>query len=206
MVKYKLKINENFMEKYMEKIKKEIEKYIPFNEQEEKDKKLILEILERENDILTRNNKKYHFTVSAWIVSPDRKKVLMCYHNLYNSWAWLGGHVDGDNNLKRVILKEVKEESGITNIKFLSEDIFSLEILTVSGHIKRGEYVSSHLHLNATFLLEADTNLKLSIKPDENSGLEWIDVDDISTKSTEKWFVDNIYSKLTKKVKKYIKL
>lgn len=39
-----------------------------------KDKKLILEIIENEKDILKRNNKKYHFTVSTWIVSPNRKK------------------------------------------------------------------------------------------------------------------------------------
>ena len=187
----------------MENLKREIEKYIPFNEQEEKDKELILEIFESERDILTRDSKKCHFTVSAWIVSPDRKKVLMCYHNIYNSWAWLGGHTDGDADLKRVILKEIEEESGIKDIKFLSEDIFSLEILTVSGHIKKGKYVSSHLHLNLTYLLEADTNLKLSVKPDENSGLDWINTEDISVKSTEKWFIDNIYSKLTEKVKKY---
>ena len=186
----------------MEKIKIEIEKYIPFNEQEEKDKELILKIIRNEKDILTRENKKCHLTVSAWIISPDKKKVLMCYHRLYNSWAWLGGHVDGDSDLKRVVLKEIKEESGITDIKFLSKDIFSLEILTVNGHIKKREYVSSHLHLNFTFLLEADTNLKLSIKPDENSDLNWIDIEDISVKSTEKWFVDNIYSKLIEKVKK----
>ena len=187
----------------MENLKREIEKYIPFNEQEEKDRELLLEIFESEKDILTRDNKKCHLTVSAWIVSPDREKVLMCYHNIYNSWAWLGGHADGDADLKRVILKEIEEESGITDIKFLSEDIFSLEILTVSGHIKKGKYVSSHLHLNLTYLLEADTNLKLSVKPDENSGLDWINTEDISVKSTEKWFIDNIYSKLTEKVKKY---
>ena len=53
--------------------------------------------------------------------------------------------------------------------------------------------------------MEAGTNLKLSVKPDENSGLDWINTEDISVKSTEKWFVDNIYSlKLTEKVKKYI--
>ncbi len=188
----------------MKKLKKDIERYVPFNEQEEKDKELILEMLKSEKDILARENKKCHFTVSAWIVNPDREKVLMCFHNIYNSWAWLGGHADGDSNLKRVILKEIEEESGIANIKFLSEDIFSLEILTVDGHIKKGEYVSSHLHLNLTFLLEADTNIKLSIKPDENSGLEWIKVEDIPRKSSEKWFIDNIYSKLTNKVKKLI--
>lgn len=187
----------------IEKLKKEIERYAPFNEQEERDKGIILEILESEENILTRENQKYHFTVSAWIVTPDRKKVLMCYHNIYDSWAWLGGHTDGDSNIREVILKEVREESGVTNIKFLLDEIFSLEILTVSGHIKKGEYVSSHLHLNITFLLEVEENEKLLVNPDENSGLDWIAIEEIPIKSSEKWFVENIYSKLNTKVEIY---
>lgn len=187
----------------IEKLKKEINRYVPFNEQEERDKQIILEILENEDNVLTRENQKYHFTVSAWIVTPDRKKVLMCYHNIYNSWAWLGGHTDGESNLREVILKEVREESGVTNIKFLLNEIFSLEILTVDGHIKKGKYVSSHLHLNITFLLEAEETEKLLINPDENSDLDWIAVEKISIKSSEKWFVENIYSKLNTKVEIY---
>ena len=74
------------------------------------------------------------------------------------------------------MLKEIEEESGIKNIKFLTEDIFSMEILTVNGHIKKGKYVSSHLHLNLTFLLEGNTEEKLFVKPDENSGLDWIEL------------------------------
>lgn len=187
----------------IEKLKKEIERYTPFNEQEERDKGIILEILESEENILTRENQKYHFTVSAWIVTPDRKKVLMCYHNIYDSWAWLGGHTDGNSNIREVILKEVREESGVTNIKFLLDEIFSLEILTVSGHIKKGKYVSSHLHLNITFLLEVEESEKLLINPDENSGLDWIAIEEITIKSSEKWFVENIYSKLNTKVEIY---
>lgn len=187
----------------IEKLKKEIERYAPFNEQEERDKGIILEILENEENILTRENQKYHLTVSAWIVTPDRKKVLMCYHNIYNSWAWLGGHTDGESNIREVILKEVREESGVTNIRFLLDEIFSLEILTVSGHIKKGKYVSSHLHLNITFLLEVEENEKLLINPDENSGLDWIAIEEIPIKSSEKWFVENIYSKLNTKVEIY---
>lgn len=187
----------------IEKLKKEINRYVPFNEQEKRDKQIILEILENEDNVLTRENQKYHFTVSAWIVTPDRKKVLMCYHNIYNSWAWLGGHTDAESNLREVILKEVREESGVTNIKFLLDEIFSLEILTVDGHIKKGKYVSSHLHLNITFLLEAEETEKLLINPDENSDLDWIVVEEISIKSSEKWFVENIYSKLNTKVEIY---
>ena len=188
----------------MENLEKELREYEPFNEQEKRDKELILQWLQSDNKIFTRENKIAHITVSAWIVNNKRDKVLMAYHNIYDSWAWLGGHADGNKNLKEVILKEVEEESGIKEVKFLSTDIFSIEILTVDGHEKSGEYVSSHLHLNFTFLLEADEKLSLKIKPDENSGVEWIKVEEISKKSSEKWFVDRIYSKLCKKVKENI--
>lgn len=188
----------------MENLEKELREYEPFNEQEKRDKELILQWLQSDDEIFTRENKIAHITVSAWIVNNKRDKVLMAYHNIYDSWAWLGGHADGNKNLKEVVLKEVEEESGIKEVKFLSTDIFSMEILTVDGHEKRGEYISSHLHLNFTFLLEADEKLSLKIKPDENSGVEWIKVDEISKKSSEKWFVDRIYSKLCKKVKENI--
>ena len=72
----------------------------------------------------------------------------------------------------------------------------SLEVLTVDGHEKKGKYVPSHLHLNCTYLLEADPNAPICIKEDENSQVGWIDFDEIGSKSTEPWFIERIYSKL----------
>lgn len=179
---------------------KAIEGFVPFNEQEEKDKTEILRYLNQEKDILTRVNKNAHMTVSAWLIDNKHENVLMAYHNIYHSWAWLGGHADGNENLKKVILKEVEEESGISDIRFLSDDIFSLEILPVFGHEKKGEYVSSHLHLNITYLLEADRNCKIRIKEDENSNIGWINMKEIAHYSTESWFIERIYDKLCAKV------
>ncbi len=187
------------------KLKEQIEEYKAYNQQERKDKEEMLRHICESEHILTRDNKNAHFTVSAWIVNPDRQKVLMAYHNIYQSWAWLGGHADGNGDLRQVILKEIEEESGLKDVKFLLDRIFSLEILTVAGHEKRGEYVSSHLHLNVTYLLEADTELPVRIKEDENSQIGWIHVNDIGKKSTEKWFVDRIYSKLRDKVCRTVK-
>ena len=98
-------------------------------------------------------------------------------------------------------MKEAREESGITDIKPIGDKIASLEVLTVSGHEKRGEYVSSHLHLNVTYMFEASEEQVLAIKPDENSGVMWIEADDIKNKSTEEWFVKRIYPKLIEKMK-----
>ena len=44
-------------------------------------------------------------TASAWVLSPDRRQVVMVYHNLYHSWSWTGGHADGDRDLLAVAMR-----------------------------------------------------------------------------------------------------
>lgn len=181
----------------------EIEIYEPFNEMEERDKELILRALRREENVFSRENPICHMTASAWISSPDRTKVLMAYHNIYDSWSWLGGHADGDTDLLRVALKEAEEESGLSKVKPLMQDIFSLEVLTVDGHMKKGKYVSSHLHLNVTYLLEADDREMVHAKEDENRGVRWFSPEDAVAASSEPWFREHIYSKLNEKLYAY---
>ena len=158
-----------------------IRAYQPFNEQEEMDKSLILNWIETQDDAFSRDNTVAHMTASAWVVNKDRSRVLMAYHNIYHSWAWLGGHADGDADLCSVAVREVKEESGIEEVKLLSDQPFSLEILSVDGHVKRGKYVTTHLHLNVTYLMEADPVQEIRCKPDENSAVGWIPVEQNSS-------------------------
>ena len=120
-----------------EKLIQKIQAYHPFNEQEATDKATLLDLLAQNADISRRDNLMAHLTASAWVVNPERTKVLMAYHNLYNSWAWLGGHADGDHNLAAVAEKEAREEAGLQDVRLVSDDIFSLEILTVDGHKRR---------------------------------------------------------------------
>lgn len=180
----------------------EIQNYIPFNEQEEKDKKLILDALLSSPDIFTRDNHLAHMTASAWVIDEKREHVLLCYHKIYQSWSWLGGHADGEEDLLSVALREVKEESSLSSVRPYDGRILSLESLTVDGHEKRGEYVSSHLHLNVTYLFIGDINEQPKCKPDENAGVRWFLTEDALKASTEPWFVNRIYSKLVTKVKK----
>lgn len=182
------------------KIIEDIKSYIPFNEQENIDKKVILDFLQTNKNAFLRENLIAHMTASAWVVNCNRSKVLMVYHNIYNSWSWLGGHADGETDLLKVALKEVSEESGIIEVKPLSDDIFSLEVLTVDGHIKKNQYIPSHLHLNITYLLEADEKSELIIKPDENKGVKWFSLSEAINASSEPWFKENIYAKLNRKL------
>ena len=181
-------------------LRNKIEKYMTFNEQEEKDKKLMLKYIDTFDNVLTRENEFGHFTASSWAVNKDRTKVLMIYHNIYKSWAWTGGHADGCQDLLEVAVRELKEETGVENVKIVTDDIFSLEIIRVNGHVKRGKYVSSHVHLNVTYLLEVDENEVLKIKEDENSGVKWVNIEDVEKLSTEKWMIEYVYKKLGQKL------
>lgn len=180
-------------------LQEQIKKFEPFNEQERADKEMMLEYINTFPDVLTRENKMCHFTASNWIVNKERTKVLMIYHNIYQSWAWTGGHSDGDDNLLHVALKEAEEETGLKHLKVLSDGIYSLEIVTVDCHIKRGKFVPSHLHLDCCYLLEADEKEPLRIKEDENSGVKWVDIDKVTEITNEPKMV-LIYQKLNDKL------
>ena len=182
------------------KIIEEIKKYRPCNAQEQRDQALILDFLEKNGDAFLRSNLLAHMTASSWIVNPERTKTLMVYHNLYDSWSWTGGHVDGETDLLSVALREAREETGIEHVRPLSPEIFSLEVLTVDGHEKRGEYVPSHLHMNVTYLLEAEESDTLHICREENSGVAWFTLEEALKASTEPWFVERIYKKLNNKL------
>ena len=178
----------------------QLEQYRPFNEQEARDREELLRRVRSSEDLYTRDNPAAHFTASAWVVSPLRDQVLLAYHNLYDSWAWLGGHADGERDLLSVAMREVREESGLVQLRPVSRDIYSLEILTVNGHEKHGRYVSSHLHLNVTYLLEADPAAPLRCKPDENSRVGWFSLENAIEASSEPWFRRRIYPKLNAKL------
>lgn len=153
---------------------------------EDAEKLSFANFLKRNEDALERTNSIAHVTASSWIVNESMTKVLMCYHNIYKSWSWTGGHADGDIDLEHVAVKEAMEETGIKNLRVLTPDFYDVEIIPVPPHYKRGFAIGNHLHLNVTFLLMADENEILKVKEDENSKVAWIDVDKLDEFVSEK--------------------
>lgn len=179
-----------------------IENYIPFDRAEAAQKNGFLYYLRTFGDqVSKRENLTGHLTASAWIVNQNRTKVLMCFHHIYQAWSWLGGHADGEMNLSEVALKEVHEESGLSNVRLVDETPISLSINTVSLHEKRGRFVPPHLHFNVCYLVEADENAPLCIKPDENAALKWFKNEQIASICPPD-DVTNCYLKMIEKIKK----
>ncbi|MBE5776470.1 MAG: NUDIX domain-containing protein [Clostridiales bacterium] len=176
--------------------------YTPWNEQEARDRDVMVRFLTDNPDAFVRSNLTAHVTASGWVISRDGSKVLMAYHKIYNSWAWTGGHADGETDLLSVAVREAKEESGLQTVTPVTDTPFSVEILTVDGHEKRGQYVPSHLHLNVTYLLRGDEGEPLRVKEDENAGVRWFSPQEALEKCTEPWMIDRVYTKLIEKWEK----
>ena len=225
----------------------DIASYHPFNEQEAADRHVMLRALKTNRFCFDRKSQA-HFTCSAWVVNPEKTQTIMVFHNIYNSWSWIGGHSDGCSDLAAVALRELREETGVEHARIVSpwecvdrpsrrpnadkkakastneisnetasankipnevvnasapsptSPLFSLEVLTVDGHEKNNRYISSHLHLNVTYLVEVDPSEALRIKPDENSGVKWVSLDQVLNMSDEPWIRERIYAKLLAKL------
>lgn len=179
----------------------EIASYVPRCEQEEGDKRVMLDYIDRfPATILTRENEYAHMTGSGFIVNADATKVLFVHHDIYKVWAWTGGHADGDGDLLSVALREAREETGVLHVRALSTAIASLDILPVWGHVKRGRWVSSHQHLNVSYLLVADENDPLASRPGENSGVAWLSAERM-LELTNEWEMDPVYTKLLERAR-----
>ncbi len=178
----------------------ELEKYKPINEQEKSDKKFMQDLIQQYGDqVLARELKFAHFSASSLILNEALDKVLMCYHNIYKSWSWTGGHADNCSDLLEVAKKEAMEETGLNKLKLFRSELYAIDNLPVWGHIKNGTFISSHIHCNFTYLFIGDENEKLQHKADENSAVKWIKIADLEEEVEEKQMLE-VYKKLLRAI------
>lgn len=160
--------------------------YTPRDEREAAEQKLMLGFIARDGDaLLERTNLQAHMTASAIIVNPARSKTLMAYHRIYDSWAWTGGHNDGERSFEDVARREASEETGIVSLRRLGDGPASIEVLPVWAHVKRGAWVPSHLHLNVSYLFEAQEDEPLRVCETENSAVGWLEIERLGEYVTE---------------------
>ncbi|MBR4500684.1 MAG: NUDIX hydrolase [Clostridia bacterium] len=171
---------------------------VPGCAQEEKDREEMLRLIRRGEGLIHREPGA-HFTASSWIVDEAGEKVLAVWHNIYRSWSWTGGHLDGCSDPLETAVREAREETGIKTAVPWDDKLFSLEILTVDGHEKRGVYVPSHLHLNMTFLLKASAGEETRPREGENRAVKWFLPEDFLRACDERWMAERVYRKLIRR-------
>ena len=120
-----------------------------------------------------------HVTGSAWIVCPQRRRVLLTHHLKLKKWLQLGGHSDGDADTFRVARREAEEESGLS-VRAINHGVFDIDIHTIPA---RGED-PEHKHYDVRFLFEADNREPLTISSESND-LRWIAIEELQNLTSE---------------------
>ena len=154
--------------------------YHPYDQRERDMHETLIRFVETERDCFERDLKIGHITGSAWVIDRTRTLVLLTHHLKLDRWLQLGGHADGDADIRRVALREAREESGLEDIHPLSEAIFDIDVHPIPA---RG-VEPRHFHYDVRFLLEADAAAPLVISR-ESKDLAWVALSDIAQITTE---------------------
>lgn len=115
-----------------------------------------------------------HVTASAWIVDPARTRALLAHHRKLGKWLQLGGHADGDPDVRAAALREAREESGLASLRFASHAIYDLDVHSIPA--RPGE--PAHEHFDVRFAFEADPAEPLVVSG-ESHALAWIALGDL---------------------------
>jgi 8-oxo-dGTP pyrophosphatase MutT (NUDIX family) len=127
--------------------------------------------VEAHTDCLLRSCLSGHLTGSAWVVSPDRRRVLLTHHRKLGKWLQLGGHADGDPDLLAVALREAREESGLSRLRVVDPRLFDVDRHWIGA---RGAE-PGHWHHDLRFMIEGDPSEPLTLTA-ESKALSWVDV------------------------------
>ena len=159
-----------FLENTMhrEPLLKLLDSYKTYNAEEDHTRTHMSEFIRKHPDCFERTCREGHITASAWIINFTGDQFLMTLHKKRKLWLPLGGHSDGDCDIHRTALKEAQEESGLTSLNFVIQNIFSID---VHDFITRKEPL--HQHYDFNFLLQIQNRNDTIKISDESIDLRW---------------------------------
>ena len=117
-----------------------------------------------------------HVTASAWIVDPLRTRALLTHHRKLGKWLQLGGHVDGDRDVRRSAMREATEESGLRSLRLVDGAIYDIDAHCIPA--REGE--PEHEHFDVRFAFEANADERFVVS-DESHELAWIPLDALTS-------------------------
>ena len=122
----------------------------------------------------TRDPYPGHVTASGIVVSPDRSQVLLLHHKKLDRWLQPGGHCDGETDTVMTARREVEEETGLAEIKMVSDRIFDVDIHTIPARKDDPE----HEHFDVRYLFELDPEIDVPGNS-ESKAITWVSMDNL---------------------------
>ena len=138
-----------------------------------------MQFVQREPACFERSTVEGHITAAAWLIDPASERVLLTHHRKLDKWLQLGGHADGCGDTRAVAMQEAQEESGIRDVRILSDDIFDIDIHPIPARSQD----PAHLHFDVRYVFQAlSQDFTVS---HESHDLAWVPIDRIERYTTE---------------------
>jgi 8-oxo-dGTP pyrophosphatase MutT (NUDIX family) len=164
---------------HRDKLIQSISNYKIFSKEDEVIKNRFLNFIATHKNCFERSLEIGHITASAFIIDKKNEKILLLHHKKLDKWLQPGGHCDGEENVLKVAIKEVFEETGI-NIAYQESDIFDLDIHTIPLH----KNIPKHEHFDIRFLFDLDSTIQTEINEESNQ-LAWVSMNDLENYTNE---------------------
>lgn len=158
----------------------QLQAHLPYDEHERSMTERLSAFVTAHDHFHSRDLLAGHLTGSAWVVDRERRHALLTHHRKLNLWVQLGGHVEDDASMREAALREAREESGLRDIQFITENIFDIDIHAIPA--RRDE--PAHYHYDVRYLFEADRHAPLIVSS-ESKELAWVALDEIETLTQE---------------------
>lgn len=147
--------------------------YIPFDENEKKSKELILNFINKQENI-GKTNLDGHITASGFVINLEKTKVLLNHHIKLDKWIQFGGHIEENEFVFDAAVRETIEETGVSSIKYISDSIFDIDVHKIPLYKTQ----KAHIHYDIRFLFELDDKIDFKIS-EESKNIKWILLNEI---------------------------
>lgn len=170
---------------------REIDAYVPSDDRERAMASRLRAFVAQNDACFERSLSIGHVTGSAWVVDRAGSSALLTHHRKLDKWLQLGGHADGDSDIRRVALREATEESGLTGIGSASETIYDIDVHRIPARANEPE----HDHYDVRYAFFADRD-DAPVASDESHAVAWIALEAI-----ERYSIDDSVRRLVAKTK-----
>lgn len=150
-----------------------LQAHAPADDKEARDVAFIIEMCRKHPNILNMNCEPGHLTGSALVVHPGSGRVLLNHHRKLDKWLQFGGHFDYETDPADVALREAREESGISDLRFaqLPATPFDIDAHIIPARGDRPE----HWHLDLRYLVYTDTPDQAALSA-ESHEIRWFTI------------------------------
>jgi 8-oxo-dGTP pyrophosphatase MutT (NUDIX family) len=152
--------------------------YAPRDPREAAYRKRMLDLARRPRALARDHFDPGHFTVSAFVLSPERDGILLIFHKKLARWLQPGGHVEEqDGRPCDTARREVLEEVGIADLSLVPsvESVFDIDIHPIPPRPSE----PGHEHFDLRFLFVAKS--RKFARTDEVADAKWVSLADLPT-------------------------